>query len=51
MEYAVAADLKQNRPTQTLSDFDQLLELADRYFDKDAYYSVSPMLSMTMQTT
>ena len=49
MEYAVAADLKQNRPTQALSDFDQLLELADRYFDKDTYYSVSPVLSMAMQ--
>ncbi len=49
MEYAVAADLKQNRPTQALSDFDQLLELADKYFDKDTYYSVSPVLSMAMQ--
>lgn len=48
LEYVVAVDLKQNRPQQALADFDRLLTIAEKYFDKEAYSAVSPALNIAM---
>lgn len=48
LEYVVVTDLKQNRPYQALADFNQLLTIAGKYFDKEAYTTVSPVVNIAM---
>jgi len=46
LEYVVMTDLRQNNPQKALSDFNKLLAIAEKYFDKDDYNEVSAELDI-----
>ena len=49
LEYAVFVDLRGNYETQAISDFNALLDIANKYFDEDDYKFGSPYLSTEMR--
>ena len=48
LEYIVYTDLKQNDTSKAISDFNTLLEVADKYFDENDYNEVSMRLYSAM---
>lgn len=48
LEYVVMTDLRQNNPQKALSDFNKLLAIAEKYFDKDDYNEVSAELDIAI---